>query len=73
MKTAIVVGATLFLAIVFELIYEWFGTRIANTHTEDSADTMERSMNDGCQTSIRLLVFGVISGAIVLAVVHSLD
>ena len=65
MKIALAVVVTILLSVTFELLYEW--AVAARTKRKDSQqpETMEQSMNDGCQLSIRMLVFGVVSGAIV--------
>ncbi len=64
MKTAFTVIAAIGLTIVFEVIYEWIAAKLLKPKARKSADFMEDSINDGCQTSIRLLGFGLLASVI---------
>jgi hypothetical protein len=66
MKTAGAIAATILFAVVLELIYERIATRRPKPGTE--WETMEQSMNDGCQTSVRIVGFGLLS-AVMIAVI----
>jgi len=65
METAITFVATVLIMFAFELLYEWIAKRFANIDGNEPAETMEKSMNDGCQTSLRMLGFGFLAMLIV--------
>ena len=60
--------ATFLLPIVFALILGWLRKRMKQD-APTAMTTMEHSMNNGCQTSLLLIVFGTVSAAIVWAVI----
>ena len=63
MKTLVAVIATILLTVAFECVYQWLSAKFSGT--QGYPETMEQSMNDGCQTSLRMVAIGVFSGAVV--------
>ena len=61
MKGIIFFVSVIVTALLFQIIYE----SIIRRRSSNKVDRMESSINDGCQTSISLIVFGVISVGIV--------
>jgi len=64
--TAISIIFIIILAIGFELLYEKVAG-LGKSYSQE--DTMETMSNSGVKTSLRLLVFGFVSGFIVLAII----
>lgn len=64
MKTTLAVVSGILLTVAFELLYERIVAFRTRRKDAEKTETMEQSMNDGCQTSIRMVVFGTISSLI---------
>jgi hypothetical protein len=72
MKIACAIAVTVLMTVVLERCYGRYAAQRPKPDLPDDRETMDQQMNDGCQTSLRMIGFGVLSAGVVAGVIAAI-